>query len=79
MDPSSYNDQRRLQNAALPREKLVSRLQSSFEQARRAFSTVEDVEAPGPYGPTHTKGQWLRRIVDHAAEHRQELEELLVG
>ena len=77
MDPSGYNDQRREQNRSLSREKLATRMASAFEHARRAIESVPDYDAPGPYGPTHTKGQWLQRIVDHAREHRHELSELL--
>ena len=77
MDADGYNIQRREKNASLPREKVASRMASSFENARRAIETVQDVDAPGPYGPNHTKGQWLQRIVDHTREHRADLEALL--
>lgn len=77
MNPDEFNAHRRQQNASLPREKVATRMASAFEHARRAIETTEDLHAPGPYGPSHTKGQWLRRIVDHAREHRQELEALL--
>lgn len=77
MDPSGYNEQRRQQNRELPREKLASRLASAFGTAQRAIETTVDPEAPGPYGPTHTKAQWLQRIVTHTREHRKELELLL--
>jgi hypothetical protein len=77
MDPDANNQQRREKNASLPREKVASRMASAFEHARRAIATVQDVDAPGPYGPSHTKGQWLKRIVDHTQEHRRDLEQLL--
>lgn len=77
MDPSDYNDQRREQNRGLSRDKLNARLAGGFDNARRAIEGVADYDAPGPYGPNHTKGQWLRRIVDHAREHREELAALL--
>lgn len=77
MDASDYNEQRRQQNRTLPREKLASRMAAAFGTARRAIETVPDPEAAGPYGPQHTKAQWLQRIVDHVHEHRSELEELL--
>ena len=77
MDADQFNMERREKNAALPREKVASRMASSFENARRAIETVQDVDAPGPYGPNHTKGQWLQRIVDHTREHRADLEALL--
>jgi len=77
MDPDANNQQRREKNATLPREKVASRMASAFEHARRAIETVQDVDAPGPYGPSHTKGQWLKRIVDHTREHRRDLEQLL--
>ena len=71
------NEQRRQKNATLPRAKVMSRMASSFDHARRAIETIDDYDAPGPLGPRHTKGQWLKRIVDHAGEHRQDLEQLL--
>jgi hypothetical protein len=77
MDPDANNQQRREKNASLPREKIAGRMASAFEHARRAIETVQDVDAPGPYGPSHTKGQWLKRIVDHTREHRRDLEALL--
>jgi uncharacterized protein (TIGR03083 family) len=77
MEVDDLNEQRRQKNAALPREKVISRMASSFDHARRAIETVEDFGAPGPYGPIHTKGQWLKRIVRHSREHRQDLEALL--
>lgn len=77
MDPTDYNHQRREQNRALSREKLAARLAGGFDNARRAIETVADYDAPGPYGPKHTKGQWLQRIVDHTREHREELAALL--
>jgi uncharacterized protein (TIGR03083 family) len=77
MDVTDLNQQRREKNAALPREKVLSRMASSFDHARRAIESTADFDAPGPYGPIHTQGQWLRRIVAHTREHRQELEQLL--
>lgn len=77
MDPDENNQQRREKNRSLPREKIASRMASAFEHARRAIETVRDVDAPGPYGPRHTKGQWLKRIIDHTREHRADLEALL--
>lgn len=77
MDADGYNQQRRVQNAALPREKVASRMASAFEHCRRAIETIDDVDAPGPYGPNHTKGQWLQRMIDHSREHRADLEALL--
>ena len=73
----TYNEQRRQKNAALPREKVLSRTASAFDHARRAIETVDDLAAPGPYGPIHTKGMWLRRIVQHTQMHRRDLEQLL--
>lgn len=72
-----YNEQRRQKNAALPRDKVLSRMSSSFDHARRAIETTDDLSAPGPYGPVHTRGQWLRRIVQHTRMHRRDLEQLL--
>jgi hypothetical protein len=77
LNPHELNAQRRERNAGLPREKVMSRLASSFDHARRAVETIDDYGAPGPYGESHTKGQWLQRIVDHAHSHRAELEEML--
>ena len=77
VDPDEVNEQRRQKNANLPREKVMSRMASSFEHARRAIETIDDYDAPGPLGARHTKGQWLKRIVDHAGAHRQDLEQLL--
>jgi uncharacterized protein (TIGR03083 family) len=77
ISPDELNEQRRQKNAALPREKVMSRMASSFDHARRAIETIDDYDAPGPLGPRHTKRQWLKRIVDHAGEHRQDLEQLL--
>ena len=77
ISPDALNEQRRQKNAGLPREKVMSRMASSFEHARRAIETIDDYDAPGPLGPRHTNRQWLKRIVDHAGEHRQDLERLL--
>ena len=77
MSVDDLNEQRRQKNATLPRAKVMSRMASSFDHARRAIETIDDYDAPGPLGPRHTKGQWLKRIVDHAGEHRQDLEQLL--
>ena len=77
VNADEINEQRRQKNASLPREKVMSRMASSFEHARRAIETIDDYDAPGPLGPRHTKGQWLKRIVDHAGEHRRDLEQLL--
>jgi len=77
MSVDDLNEQRRQKNATLPRAKVVSRMASSFDHARRAIETIDNYDAPGPLGPRHTKGQWLKRIVDHAGEHRRDLEQLL--
>jgi uncharacterized protein (TIGR03083 family) len=72
-----YNQQRREKNAALPREKVLSRSANALDHGRRAIEAVEDLDAPGPYGPVHTKRQWLQRIVLHTRQHRRDLEALL--
>lgn len=72
-----YNEQRRQKNATLPREKVLSRTTKALDQARLAIETVDDLGAPGPYGPVHSKGLWLRRIVQHTREHMGDLEQLL--
>ena len=72
-----YNEQRRAKNAAQPREKVQSRSAKALDEARRAIENVDDLDAPGPYGPVHTKRQWLQRIVGHTRMHRQDLEQLL--
>jgi hypothetical protein len=77
MNADELNEQRRQKNAGLPREKVLSRTASAFDHARRAIQSTDDFDAPGPYGPVHTRRMWLNRIVDHARAHRQELEELL--
>jgi uncharacterized protein (TIGR03083 family) len=77
MDIDDYNQQRREKNAALPMEKVLSRLASSFEHAQRAIEATDDLQAPGPYGPVHTKSLWLNRIVAHTHMHRLDLAELL--
>ena len=79
MNVESLNDDRRLKNAGLPREKVMSRLASSFDHARRALETVDDYDAPSPLGPSVTRGRWLKRIIDHSAEHREELEQILAA
>ena len=76
MDVGAYNEQRRQKNAGLSREKAMSRITSSFVQARRAIESTDDRDAPGPYGPIYTKGQWLQRIVNHLEEHRHDLEQM---
>jgi uncharacterized damage-inducible protein DinB len=76
MDVDTLNEQRRQKNAALSREKAISRLVSAFDQARRAIQTTNDQDAPGPYGPIHTKGEWLQRMVHHVEEHRHDLEQM---
>src|SRR5262245_12992260 len=72
-----YNQERRQKNAALPREKVLSRSAKALDEARRAIETIDDLDAPGPYGPIHTKRQWLQRIVVHTKGHRRDLEQLL--
>jgi uncharacterized protein (TIGR03083 family) len=74
-----FNEQRRQKNAGLPREKVLSRMAASFDHARRAIEATTDLDAPGPYGPVHTKGQWLRRIIQHTRMHRRDLEQLLAA
>jgi uncharacterized protein (TIGR03083 family) len=77
MQADDYNQQRREKNAALPMGKILTRLASSFEHARRAIAATSDLSAPGPYGPIHTKGLWLNRIVAHTRAHREDLEQIL--
>jgi hypothetical protein len=77
VNADAINEQRRQKNANLPREKVMSRMASSFEHARRAIETIDDYDAPGPLAPRHTKGQGPTRIGDHAGEHRRDLEQLL--
>lgn len=77
MDADAHNDQRRIKNAGQSRAKAMSRLEASFEHVRRAIETTVDMQAPGPYGPIHTRGFWLQSMVNHAREHRAELEEML--
>lgn len=77
MDVTDLNEDRRQKNATLPREKVMSRMASSFDHARRAIASVADYDAPSPLGPTISNGRWLKRIVDHSGEHRADLEQLL--
>lgn len=79
MDVNELNEQRRAKNAALPREKLASRLSSAFTHVQRAIEATEDMNAEGPYGPRHTKGFWLNRMVQHTRQHREELEQILAS
>ena len=79
MNVESLNDDRRQKNAGLPREKVMSRLASAFGHARRALETVGDDDAPSPLGPTVTRGRWLKRIVDHSREHREDFEQILAA
>lgn len=72
-----YNQLRRAKNATLPREKVLSRSAKALDEGRRAIEMVDDLDAPGPYGPIHTKRQWLQRIVLHTRQHRRDLEALL--
>jgi uncharacterized protein (TIGR03083 family) len=72
-----YNAERRAKNATLPRDKVLSRSAKALDQARRAIEATDDLDAPGPYGPVHTKRQWLQRIIYHTREHRRDLEKLL--
>ncbi|HWQ15342.1 MAG TPA: DinB family protein [Roseiflexaceae bacterium] len=77
MEVGELNEQRRRRSAEFTREKVAARVSGAFDHARRAVETITDYAAPGPYGPVHTRGMWLNRIVDHAAEHRAELEAML--
>ena len=43
----------------------------------RFIMKIDDLDASGPYGPVHTKRQWLQRIVYHTKMHRRDLEQLL--
>ena len=54
VDAADINEQRRQKNANLPRAKVMSRMSSSFEHARRAIETIDDYDAPGPLGPRYT-------------------------
>ena len=72
-----YNEQRRQKNATLTRDKALSRTKNALDHAQRAIESVDDLSAPGPYGPIHTKGQWLRRIVQHTRMHRRDLTQMI--
>jgi DinB family protein len=76
---NEYNQERRRKNAELPREKVLSRSAKALDQGRHAIETIDDLDAPGPYGPVHTRRQWLQRIILHTRQHRGELEQLLEG
>lgn len=77
MNVDDLNAQRRQKNADLPREKVMSRLTSSYEHARRAIESVEDYDAPSPLGESVPKRRWLQRIVRHNQEHREDFAALL--
>jgi hypothetical protein len=77
MDVDDYNEQRRARNASLPRAKITERLSTSLDHMRRAIEGTDDMDAPSPIGPPHTMGTWLRRMVQHNQEHRQELEQMM--
>ncbi|NOK58469.1 MAG: hypothetical protein GFH27_549279n275 [Chloroflexi bacterium AL-W] len=77
MDVDDLNEQRRQKNAALDRDKVMQRVTGSFDHARRAIEHTDDLDAPGPLGPSRTKRSWLQQIVSHVESHRQELEELI--
>lgn len=79
MNVSDLNEDRRQKNAALPREKVMTRMASSFEHARRAIELVDDYSAPSPLGPTISNERWLNRIVEHTREHQADFEQLLHG
>jgi uncharacterized protein (TIGR03083 family) len=79
MNVESLNDDRRQKNAGLPRAKVMSRMTSSFDHARRAIETVDDYDAPSPLGPSVTRGRWLKRIVDHSGEHYADFEQILAS
>jgi uncharacterized protein (TIGR03083 family) len=72
-----YNQQRRAKNAGLPRDKVASRSAKALDEARRAITTIDDLDAPGPLGPVHTRRQWLQRIIGHTRTHRRDLQQLL--
>lgn len=74
--PDEYNEIRRQKNRDLPREKVMSRMASSFDAARRAVEATDDYDVPVTFGPRATTGYVLQRIVDHSAGHRAELERL---
>ena len=77
MEVDALNEQRRQKNAGLTREKVMQRVAGSFDHARRAIEHTNDLDAPGPLGPSRTKRDWLQRIVSHVESHRQELEDLI--
>jgi hypothetical protein len=69
----AFNDARRMTNAALSREKVVSRLASAFAVAERAIRNCPDPSMVRPAGTRQDLAFWAQRIVDHAAGHREEL------
>lgn len=77
IDVDALNEQRRQKNTILTRDKVMQRVTGSFDHARRAIEHTDDLEAPGPLGPSRTKGDWLHQIVSHVESHRQELEDLI--
>ena len=78
LDLNALNEQRRQQNHAIAHAEVVERIPQAFAAARAAAEQVTDLNAPGPFGPDRTVGQWLQIIAFHSASHRQEIDELLL-
>lgn len=77
LDADDHNEQRRQRNAALSRDKVMSRTIGAIDHARRALQTIDDLTAPGPYGAIHTKETFIQAIIIHTRTHRHDLEALL--
>lgn len=74
---AEYNEDRRQKNATLSYDKVLERSAKALEQVRRSLLAIDDLDAPGPFGPVYSKRQWFLRIINHTREHRQELEQML--
>lgn len=83
LDIETVNAARRQRHASMSREKITQRLRGGLAEARRVLEQSSDDEMtnPGPsgFGLAATKGDILLRVINHSAEHRKEIEELLQG
>jgi len=73
MSVDDLNEQRRQKNATLPRAKVMTRMASSFDHARRAIETIDGLRRARPARPAPYQRAMVERIVDHAGEHRHDL------
>ncbi len=81
LDIETVNAARRQRHTSMSREKITQRIHGGLGEARRVLeqSDDSDMSAPAPAGfpLAATKGDLFTRIINHSAEHRKEIEELL--